>query len=145
MNNIDSLDRFLTAQENMYPRALNEIRCGRKRSHWMWYIFPQLRALGKSAKAYCFGIANGEEARAYLAHPVLSARLLEITNALLALDTNDAVHIFGDIDAVKLRSSMTLFALVAPSEVSFQLVLDKFFGGEKDPITLQLAENNYFI
>lgn len=137
---ISSLDRFLTAQALSYELALSEIRQGRKRSHWMWYIFPQLRALGRSTTAYTYGIADADEARAYLAHPVLSARLIEISTALLAHRDKSAYAILGEIDGIKLRSSMTLFALVSESGSVFHQVLDAFFGGEMDALTLGLVE-----
>ena len=110
---INSLDRFIDAQERMYEIALKEIRNGEKESHWMWYIFPQLRGLGKSQMAFAYGIHGLEEAKAYLAHPVLSARLIEISEALLEHKGKDIEDILGDIDAMKLRSSMTLFALIS--------------------------------
>ena len=122
---INSLDRFLEAQERMYPVALKEIQNGEKESHWMWYIFPQLRGLGRSQMAYSYGINGIEEAKAYLAHPVLSARLIEICEALLEHKGEDIEDILGDIDAMKLRSSMTLFAFthsITTPSISF---LDK--------------------
>ena len=137
---IGSLDRFLTAQALSYAPALSEIRQGKKRSHWMWYIFPQLRALGRSATAYTYGIADADEARAYLAHPVLSARLIEIGTALLAHRDKSAYAIFGEIDCIKLRSSMTLFALVSESGSVFHQILDAFYGGEMDALTVRLVE-----
>ncbi len=134
----DTLDRFLEAQEHTYPAALREIRAGQKESHWMWFIFPQMRGLGMSDMAYIYGISGRSEAEAYLAHPVLSARLYEITEALLALDESNPNIIFGGIDAVKLRSSMTLFAAVSEDGSVFHQALDKFFGGKADQRTLEL-------
>ena len=134
----DTLDRFLKAQEHTYPTALREIRNGRKESHWMWFIFPQMRGLGRSDMAYIYGIASRSEAEAYLAHPVLSAKLHEITEALLALEESNPNVIFGGIDAMKLRSSMTLFAAVSEDSSVFHRALEKFFGGKADQRTLEL-------
>ena len=137
---IHSLDRFMEAQERMYAVALEEIRSGRKRSHWMWYIFPQLRGLGTSSMAHMYGIAGLDEARAYLSHPVLSARLIEISEALLMLKKKDPEDIFGYTDAMKLRSSMTLFALVSEDASVFHKVLKRFYNGEMDERTLELVD-----
>ena len=137
---INSLDRFLEAQERMYEIALKEIRNGEKESHWMWYIFPQLRGLGKSRMAYAYGINGLEEAKAYLAHPVLSTRLIEISEALLKHKNQDIENILGDIDAMKLRSSMTLFALISEENSIFHQVLGCFYNGEMDELTKQLIE-----
>lgn len=135
---INSLDRFLEAQERMYEIALKEIRNGEKESHWMWYIFPQLRGLGKSQMAYAYGINGLEEAKAYLAHPVLSARLIEISEALLEHKGKDIEDILGDIDAMKLRSSMTLFALISEGGSIYHNVLDCFYNGKTDSYTIEL-------
>ena len=135
---INSLDRFLEAQERMYETALKEIKNGEKESHWMWYIFPQLRGLGRSQMAYVYGINGLEEAKAYLTHPVLSARLIEISEALLEHKDKDIEDILGDVDAMKLRSSMTLFALISEENSVFHQVLDFFFNCEKDGYTLKL-------
>lgn len=134
---INSLDRFLKAQERMYEIALKEIKNGEKESHWMWYIFPQLRGLGKSQMAYVYGINGIEEAKAYLEHPILSARLIEITETVLAHKGKDIYDIMGDIDAMKLKSSMTLFALVSKEHSPFHQVLESFYNGEIDDITLK--------
>ena len=134
----DTLDRFLKAQEHTYSAALREIRNGRKESHWMWFIFPQMRGLGMSDMAYIYGITDRAEAEAYLAHTVLSARLHEITESLLTLDESNPNMIFGEIDAMKLRSSMTLFAAVSEDASVFHAALDKFFGGRMDQRTLEL-------
>ena len=134
---INSLDRFLEAQERMYETALKEIRNGKKKSHWMWYIFPQLRGLGSSRMSYVYGINGIEEAKAYLEQPVLSARLIEITEALLEHKGKDIYDIMGDIDAVKLKSSMTLFALVSEEHSLFHQVLDNFYDGEMDENTIE--------
>ena len=139
--NIISLDRFLEAQEHKYDIALKEIRAGKKRTHWMWYIFPQLRGLGRSQMAYAYGINGLEEAKAYLAHPVLSARLIEISEALLEHKDQDIEDIFGDIDAMKLRSSMTLFYLISENESVFHQVLDCFYNGSLDQVTLKVINN----
>ena len=136
--NINSLERFLEAQEHKYDIALKEIRAGKKRTHWMWYIFPQLRGLGRSQMAYAYGINGLEEAKAYLKHPVLSARLNEICEALLEHKGEDIEDILGDIDAMKLRSSMTLFAFISEKDSVFHQVIDCFYHGEKDNYTLQL-------
>ncbi len=132
------LERFVSAQTHSYDDALREVRAGRKRSHWMWYIFPQIAGLGMSSTAQYYAIDDLEEAAAYLLHPVLGPRLLEISRALLTLDTDDAGAVFGWPDELKLRSSMTLFACAAPEEPVFQAVLDKFYGGMKDPRTLEI-------
>lgn len=137
---INSLDRFLEAQERMYEIALKEIRNGEKESHWMWYIFPQLRGLGKSRMAYAYGINGLEEAKAYLDHPVLSARLIEISEALLEHKDQDIENILGDIDAMKLRSSMTLFAIISYNDSVFHQILDCFYNGEMDELTKRLID-----
>lgn len=133
-----TLDRFLLAQAHRYERALREIQGGKKRTHWMWYVFPQLRGLGKSPMAYTYGIEGAEEARAYLEHPLLSARLVEITEALLKHKDKDAYEIFGDVDERKLKSCMTLFAVAREGESVFRQALDCFFDGEMDECTLNL-------
>lgn len=134
----NGLDRFLAAQEWTYPLAYREITQGRKRTHWIWYIFPQLRGLGYSRNSVKYGIADLAEARAYLAHPILSSRLREITEALLVLDGDDPVRIFGEVDAAKVRSSMTLFCVASEGEALFREVLRRYYGGEQDPLTLSL-------
>ena len=139
MNDMDTYDllRFLTAQDSysQYKTALEEIRNGRKRSHWMWFVFPQLKGLGHSYNADYYGIAGADEARAYRQHPVLRERLREITEALLLLDGLSAKQIFGDVDAMKLRSSMTLF-WEATREGLFRKVLDKYYEGKMCDKTL---------
>ena len=140
---MSSLNRFLEAQEHMYATALEESKNGEKESHWMWYIFPQLRGLGYSPMSYLYGINGIEEARAYLAHPVLSARLVEISKALLAHRTKCIRDIMGDIDAIKLRSSMTLFASISESNSVFHQILDCFYGGTMDKMTLKLMKIIY--
>lgn len=134
-----SLARFVVAQERMYPRALEEVKNGRKVSHWIWYIFPQLKGLGHSNKSIYYGLDGIEEARAYLAHPILGARLREITTAVLQSDKS-ADEIFGGIDTIKLRSCMTLFNEVAEDDL-FGRVLLKCFEGKSDCKTLELLGN----
>lgn len=132
------LDRFLNAQQGDYAAALAEVRRGRKTSHWMWYIFPQIAGLGQSSTARYYSIRDLEEAREYYAHPVLGQRLREISGALLELRGSDPVAVFGGIDSMKLKSSMTLFAVAAPDDPLFQQVLDKYYGGEQDTLTLRI-------
>ena len=132
------LDRFLDAQRGDYAAALTEVRRGRKTSHWMWYIFPQIAGLGQSSTARYYSIRDLEEAREYYAHPVLGQRLREISGALLELRGSDPVAVFGGIDSMKLKSSMTLFAVAAPDDPLFQQVLDKYYGGEQDALTLRI-------
>jgi len=133
------LQRFVTAQDagGTYRRAAAELRNGRKDSHWMWFIFPQIAGLGYSPAARSYAISSLEEARAYLAHPVLGARLVECAAILAGLPDRAAERIFGEIDALKLRSSMTLFRHAAPDEPVFGQVLDQYFGGEPDSATEQ--------
>lgn len=137
---INSLNRFLEAQEDMYATALQEIKHGEKESHWMWYIFPQLRGLGRSDMAYIYGINGIEESKAYLEHPVLSARLIEISKAILEHKDELIEDILGDIDAMKLRSSMTLFASISENGSVFHKVLDCFYDGAPDEYTLKLIK-----
>lgn len=129
------LNRFLEAQNGVYPIALKELQEGRKRSHWMWYIFPQLKNLGNSYNAKYYGISGIEEAVAYLQHPILGQRLREVTSIILNLSGNDAEAIFGCIDAMKLRSSMTLFDVVSPNDI-FAQIIDKYFNGQSDNRTI---------
>lgn len=133
-----SLNRFLEVQELMYATALEEIKKGEKESHWIWYIFPQLRGLGYSPKAYTYGINGLEEAKVYLDHPVLSSRLIEITEALLTHRGKDIEDIMGDIDALKLRSSVTLFALISEPKSVFHRILEVFYDSKMDEMTLGL-------
>lgn len=126
---MDSLQRFLDAQAPVYQDVLAELRAGRKQSHWMWFIFPQLRGLGHSAMAQRYGIASRAEARAYAQHPVLGARLKECMALLLAQQGVSAADMLGDVDAMKLRSCATLFAAVAPQEPLFTRVLQQFYFG----------------
>jgi uncharacterized protein (DUF1810 family) len=135
------LDRFVKAQEPDYARALSELRGGRKRSHWMWYVFPQLRGLGFSPMAQRYGLSGLSEARAYLDHPVLGERLHECAEAVLAIEGASAHDIFGSPDDLKLRSSATLFAEASSRESVFERLLEKFFDGERDTATLRLLES----
>lgn len=133
---MDGLERFVQAQEGSYARALQEIKNGRKTSHWMWYIFPQLSGLGHSQTARYYAIRDRAEAAAYMAHPVLGSRLLEISSELLKLKSSDAREIMGWPDDLKLKSSMTQFGLVSREPV-FRQVLEQYFGGEEDQYTVQ--------
>jgi uncharacterized protein (DUF1810 family) len=133
-----NLSRFIEAQEKSYFIALEEIKRGRKRSHWMWYIFPQLKGLGYSSTSKYYGIENMEEATEYLNHPIVGIRLIEICEELLKLDTNDAYSIFGSPDYMKLKSSVTLFSQVENANPVFVSVLNKFFDGKSDDKTLNL-------
>ena len=132
------LERFIRAQETDYRTALAEIRDGRKRSHWMWYIFPQIAGLGFSSTSKYYSLKNVEEAKAYLDDEILGKRLMEISGVLLNLESSDAAKIFGTPDDMKLRSSMTLFSRVKGADPVFQKVLDKFFGGLPDEKTMHL-------
>jgi uncharacterized protein (DUF1810 family) len=133
-----NLQRFVDAQNGVFQTAIAELRAGLKRSHWMWFVFPQLRGLGRSSTAIHYGIGSLDEARAYLDHPVLGTRLNQSVEAILRwIDRRSAEKIFGPIDAMKLRSSLTLFDLVAPESV-FAQALAGFFGGERDGRTLAL-------
>ena len=131
----DDLERFVDAQDDIYDRVVAELRAGRKTSHWMWFVFPQIAGLGRSPTAVRYAISGSEEARAYLAHPVLGPRLRECAGILLGHNGVSAFDIFGGIDAMKLHSSMTLFALVSGDPL-FQAVLDRYFEGRLDPATL---------
>ena len=135
---INSLDRFVTAQKLIYPTVLDEIKSGKKRSHWMWFIFPQHKDLGRSSISCYYGISSLDEAIAYLEHPVLSGRLYELCGELLKHKDKTALEIFGDIDEMKFKSSMTLFALTSEDYTIFDEVLESFFGGEMDEITVKL-------
>lgn len=137
-----NLDRFVQAQAQDYQRALAEIKSGRKRTHWMWYVFPQIDGLGISATAKHYAIKSVDEGRAYLAHPVLGPRLLECAEAVVAMDGRSATEIFGSPDDLKLRSCATLFAHVSPARSVFHRLLDKFYAGEPDANTLRLIGCN---
>jgi uncharacterized protein (DUF1810 family) len=131
------LERFVAAQDagGTYARAVAELRRGTKESHWMWFVFPQIAGLGHSPTARHYAISSLDEARAYLAHPVLGARLTECAGLVAGISGRTAEQVFGGIDALKLRSSMTLFHHAAPAEQVFQDVLDQYFGGRADPAT----------
>jgi len=134
------LDRFLTAQEDSYDTALDEIKAGRKRSHWIWFVFPQLAGLGHSPTSQYYGVRSLDEAAAYLRHPILGGRLHECLKALQTLEETSADRIFGELDAMKFRSSLTLFAEADPTDPIIAAALDRWFGGRKDERTLQLLD-----
>ena len=135
-----NLERFKDAQKNSYETALQEIQSGRKRSHWMWYIFPQLKGLGHSSTAQYYGISGMDEAKAYLADPLLGKRLREISEALLTVKHKTAAEIFGYPDVLKLCSCMTLFAEADGEDSVFQKVLETYYQGEKDRVTLDILK-----
>ena len=135
------LVRFIAAQNKSYETALSEIRSGRKHSHWMWYIFPQLKELGYSQTAQYYAIENLAEATAYLQHPLLGKNLVRISKVVFELERKTAQEIFGSPDDLKLRSSMTLFAQVSDTHPVFRRIIDKYFDGKPDPITLELLES----
>lgn len=132
------LERFVEAQDAVYHTVVSELSMGHKETHWMWFIFPQLKELGKSAIAKRFGIESADEARAYLAHPLLGSRLVECTQLLLAQRNANAYEIFGSPDDVKLRSCMSLFCVTTPQEPAFKQALDVFFRGKLDEVTVKL-------
>ena len=132
-----NLQRFVAAQEHSYESAKSEVRNGLKESHWMWYIFPQIGGLGRSSTAQSYSISGAAEAKAYLAHPTLGARLIELCKILLEVNDRSANDIFGSTDAIKLRSSMTLFAEVSGKPI-FKQVLEKYYKGQPDPKTIRL-------
>jgi uncharacterized protein (DUF1810 family) len=132
-----ALERFVEAQERVYDAVLGELRSGRKRSHWIWFVFPQLRGLGHSPAAQHYGISSLDEARAYLAHDVLGPRLRECARLVAAIDGRSVDEIFGWPDNLKVRSSMTLFARATDDNAEFLAVLDKFYDGEEDPATVE--------
>lgn len=136
-----NLQRFLDAQQGEYEQALAEVRNGRKYSHWIWYIFPQLKGLGMSYNSQYYGISGKEEAEGYLAHPVLGERLREITSAFLQLKGKTAQEVFGSLDAMKVLSCMTLFNEVAPDDL-FQQVIDRYYQGKPDETTTKMLKNN---
>lgn len=142
MSHAADLQRFVDAQRDIYADALAELRAGDKRTHWMWFVFPQLRGLGRSAMAERYGLVDAEEARAYLAHPVLGPRLVECVRAMLMHRTRHAGQILGPIDAMKFRSCLTLFIQVAPQTPEFVQALQQFFSGVPDPRTLELLSQS---
>jgi uncharacterized protein (DUF1810 family) len=135
-----NLERFVVAQEHTFDTALEEVRNGKKESHWMWFIFPQIIGLGESDTALYYSLTDIGEAKLYLEHQVLGPRLVKITNELLALDTDDPVSVFGELDSLKLNSCMTLFDVVSDDNDVFNQVIEKFYDGEKDQKTLQLIK-----
>lgn len=134
-----NLTRFIEAQSEVYPIALRELQEGCKRSHWMWYIFPQLKPLGHSYNSKFYGLSGVDEASEYLKDPILGQRLREVSLTILNLPTDNAREIFGGIDSVKLRSSMTLFDIASPNDV-FARVLDKYFNGKRDYHTITIIQ-----
>ena len=135
-----NLIRFEDAHIRYYQTALKEIRNGRKESHWMWFIFPQIKGLGRSYTSQYYAIESLDEAKAFLNHPYLGKNLLEITNVLLLLDLNNATEIFGKPDDIKLKSCMTLFAIASEEQSVFEKVLSKFFGNKYDNLTIKLLQ-----
>jgi uncharacterized protein (DUF1810 family) len=140
MDDPHDLHRFVQAQQDTYAQAVDELTDGRKTSHWMWFVFPQLRGLGRSPMATKFGIASLDEARAYLAHPLLGARLQACTRLTLRIDGRSINAIFGSPDDMKFRSCMTLFHRAAPQEAIFAEALQKYFDGTPDARTLELLQ-----
>ncbi|MBW9117929.1 DUF1810 domain-containing protein [Rhizobium cauense] len=135
-----NLDRFIDAQNGIYERALSELRAGRKRSHWMWFIFPQIAGLGSSFMAEKYAIRSAEEALAYLADPVLGSRMVRCAEAVLSIEDRSAHDVFGSPDDLKLKSSMTLFAAVSEHGSPFHRVIDRFYEGRFDERTIQLLD-----
>ncbi len=140
MINNYNLQRFEEVHKKYYQTALSEMKNGRKQSHWMWYIFPQLKGLGKSGTSDYYGISNIDEAKAYLSHPILRKNLIEISEALLKLPINNVTEIFGKPDDMKLKSCMTLFSMASEDDKVFDKVLSKFFIGKYDIKTLNILE-----
>jgi len=140
VNGADQFDlqRFVDAQDRVYDGVLGELRSGKKRSHWIWFVFPQLRGLGRSPTAERYGISSLDEARAYLAHDVLGPRLRECARLVASIDGRSADEIFGWPDNLKVASSMTLFARATDDDAEFRAVLDRFYNGEDDPATVEL-------
>ena len=136
---MNGLDRFIKAQEKDYEIALYEIKSGYKKSHWMWYIFPQIIGLGYSVMSEFYGIKDLNEAKEYLKNEILGKRLIEISNELLELDTNNPIQIFGEIDSMKLKSCMTLFDYISEDENVFNKVIKKFYNGGKDIKTIGIC------
>ncbi|WP_199313688.1 DUF1810 domain-containing protein [Leptolyngbya sp. FACHB-671] len=138
MSDVYDLNRFLQAQQANYEQALSEIKSGRKRSHWMWYVFPQFDGLGSSPTSKRYSIKSVAEAKAYLSHPILGSRLIECVEAVLSVEGRTAYEIFGSPDDMKLKSCATLFAYVSTEKSVFDQLLDRFFQGERDEKTLRL-------
>jgi uncharacterized protein (DUF1810 family) len=142
MSATHNLTRFIEAREGVYHTALQEVKRGKKSSHWMWFIFPQISGLGFSETAKFYAIRSQAEAMDYLKHKILGKRLIEISTVLLDLQTHNPVEVFGSVDSMKLKSSMTLFSLLEPTDPVFQKVLDKFYQGKQDGNTLQLLNTS---
>ena len=142
MNDPHGLSRFIEAQDVDYEHALDEIRAGKKRSHWMWYVFPQFTGLGSSPTSMRYAIKSCDEAEAYLAHPILGRRLAECAEAVLQIRDRSAFEVFGSPDDMKLRSSATLFASLSPEESVFHRIIDKYFDGKRDDRTIELMERS---
>jgi uncharacterized protein (DUF1810 family) len=140
-SDVYNLNRFLQAQQANYEQALSEIKSGRKRSHWMWYVFPQFDGLGASSTSKRYSIKSVAEAKAYLSHPILGSRLIECAEAVLSVEGRTAYEIFGSPDDMKLKSCATLFACVSPADSVFDRLLDKFFQGERDYKTICLLQS----
>ena len=140
MNDPFNLSRFLEAQDSVFVDVLYELRAGRKRTHWMWFVFPQIRGLGRSPMSEIFAISSLQEAKAYLAHPILGPRLKECTQLVNAVEGHSISQIFGNPDDMKFRSCMTLFAQATGDNKIFQDALQKHFGGKPDPMTIELIE-----
>lgn len=142
LNNEDifNLRRFLIAQDSIYNNVIKELQNGKKRSHWMWFIFPQIEGLGRSSTAKFYGIKSREEAQAYLNHPILGKRLLECTETILSIQGKSALQILGTPDDLKLKSSMTLFASISPANSVFHRALQQFFAGKEDAQTISLLK-----
>jgi uncharacterized protein (DUF1810 family) len=136
------LRRFITAQEPVIEEVLDELRAGRKASHWMWFVFPQIQGLGSSSMAQRYALASRQEARAYHEHPVLGVRLRECTRLVLEIEARPIEQIFGYPDDLKFRSCMTLFALVAPEQPVYRAALQKYFAGQPDPRTLESGQSS---
>jgi uncharacterized protein (DUF1810 family) len=130
------LQRFLDAQDPVFDDVCQELAAGRKRSHWMWFVFPQVQGLGRSEMAQRYAISSLDEARAYVRHPILGSRLRQSCTLVSLAQESSAAEVFGPIDAVKFRSSLTLFTWASPNETIFRACLDRFFGGQADPLTL---------
>jgi len=137
-----NLNRFVDAQNSVYDDVRSELRAGQKTGHWMWFIFPQIQGLGKSETARHFAISSLAEAQAYLAHPILGPRLRQCASLVASIEDSSAEDVFGGIDSLKLRSSMTLFAQATPDNKIFLDILEKYFGGESDKMTLQLLQSS---
>jgi len=140
VNDAFDLERFVQAQGPVMEQVRSELRRGQKRGHWMWFVFPQIKGLGRSETAVFYAIVSREEAVAYLKHPVLGPRLVECTRLVLGVKGRTSEQIFGEVDSLKFRSSMTLFAQVTVKETAFQEALDKYFDGEGDAATLEVLE-----